>query len=209
MMAGMAVFGIYKYLKAGDLDSIKIKDLLLMETKLNKKINELNEEILTILSTIENLFQKSTEVTTKSEEISIANRIKTINQKKDMKQNAVLQLEKELRVVTNILILKQNEKDLKESGAWNRIKKMKPEKIEKWLTTKKLEQTNRNELIDDIVTMTSGAMESIEYDDDLDEILETIHEVRKGTLEIKEASKKVANEKEGKKKEKKTENIDS
>jgi len=195
MMAGMTIMGIYKLLKAGDLDSLKIKDLRLIETKLNKKIDEVNDEIRLISTTIDGLFQKARETTTKSEEISIANRIKTINQKKEMKQSAVIQLEKELRGVSNLLILKENEKDLKESGAWKKINKMKPEKIEKWLTSKKLQQINRQDLISDIVTMTSEAMENVDYDEDLDEILETIRDVKQNAIEIEDARRKVMKEK--------------
>ena len=200
MISGMAVVGIYKLLKAGDIESLKIKDLRLMEIKLNKKIDDLNEEIRSIASTIQSLFQKARETTTQSEEISIANRIKTLSQKKEMKQSAIMQLEKELRGVSNLLILKENERDLKESGAWNKLKKMKPEKMEKWLTSKTLEQRNRQELMDTVVSMTSEAMESVDYDEDLDEILDTIREVKGGNIEVEDASKKVMKEKRGEEK---------
>jgi hypothetical protein len=194
MMAGMAVIGIYKILKSGDINSLKIKDLQIMEIKLNKKIDEINKQIRDIESIIEKLFEKARETKTQSEEISIANRIKTLNQKKDMKQSVVIQLEKELRGVSNLLILKENEKDLKESGAWKKLEKMKPEKMEKWLTSKTFEQRNRQEVLDTIVTMTSTAMQSVEYDSDLDDILTTIREVKGGNLKSEEASKKVMNQ---------------
>lgn len=197
MIPGMAVVGIYKLLKAGDIESLKIKDLRLMEIKLNKKIDDLNEEIRSIASTIQSLFQKARETTTQSEEISIANRIKTLSQKKEMKQSAIMQLEKELRGVSNLLILKENERDLKESGAWKKLKNMKPEKMEKWLTSKTLEQRDRQELMDTVVSMTSEAMESVDYDEDLDEILDTIREVKGGNIEVEDASKKVMKEKRG------------
>jgi len=197
MIPGMAVVGIYKLLKAGDIESLKIKDLRLMEIKLNKKIDDLNEEIRSIASTIQSLFQKARETTTQSEEISIANRIKTLSQKKEMKQSAIMQLEKELRGVSNLLILKENERDLKESGAWKKLKKMKPEKMEKWLTSKTLEQRNRQELMDTVVSMTSEAMESVDYDEDLDEILDTKREVKGGNIEVEDASRKVMKEKRG------------
>jgi len=197
MIPGIAVVGIYKLLKGGDIESLKIKDLRLMEIKLNKKIDDLNEEIRSIASTIQSLFQKARETTTQSEEISIANRIKTLSQKKEMKQSAIMQLEKELRGVSNLLILKENERDLKESGAWNKLKKMKPEKMEKWLTSKTLEQRDRQELMDTVVSMTSEAMESVDYDEDLDEILDTIREVKGGNIEVEDASKKVMKEKRG------------
>ncbi|HEC88003.1 MAG TPA: hypothetical protein ENI52_01655 [Thermoplasmata archaeon] len=189
-MAGMAI-GIYKLLKSRSLDGLKLEELQLMEIKLNKKIDELNEEIKEIEKAIERLFEKARGAKTKSEEISLANRIKTLNQKKEMKQSAVIQLEKELRAVSNLLILKENEKDLKEAGVWNKLKKLEPEKIEKWLSSKTLERRDRQALINDIVSLTSTAMKSIDYDEDLEEILDIIKEVKKGEMDIKEASKKI------------------
>jgi len=201
MISGMAAMGIYKLLKGGNIGSLKIKDLRLMEIKLNKKIDDLNHEIRFSEDSIQKLFEKARESRTQSEEISIANRIKTLSQKKDMKQSAVIQLEKELRGVSNLLILKENERDLKESGAWKKLEKMKPEKMEKWLTSKTLEQRNRQSVINDIVSMTSEAMESVDYDEDLDGILDTIREVKRGDIEIEEASKSVMKNKEKKKEE--------
>jgi len=194
MIPGMAVYSVYKLLKSGSLDSLKIKDLRVMEIQLNKQIDDLQTEINEIAEAIRNNFEKAKETTIQSEEIIIANRIKTFSQKKEMKQSAILQLEKELRGVSNLLILKENERDLKKSGAWKKLQKMKPEKIEKWLTTKIIAQRNRQDLINEIVTMTSDAMESVDYDQDLDEILNTIHEIKKGSMEAELASKKVMKE---------------
>ena len=199
MMAGMAVYGVYKLLKAGDLDTLKIKDLRVMEIKLNKKIDELNDEIRDVGDNVHKLFEKAQATKTQSEEISIAHRIKTLSQKKEMKQSAVLQLEKELRGVSNLLILKENEKDLKEAGAWKKLKKIKPEKMEKWLTTKTLDQNKRQDMMNTIISMTSEAMQSVDYDDELEDILSTIQEVKGGNLEAEEASLKVMKEKEKKK----------
>ena len=198
MMAG-AMVGIYKLLKSKSMDGIKIEELQTMEIKLNRKIEDLNEEIKEIERGMQNLFEKAKLTKTKIEEISIANRIKTLGQKKEMKLSAIIQLEKELRAVDNLLILKENERDLKEAGVWDKLKKLKPEKVEEWLTSKTLEKRNREELIGDIITLTHEAMESVEYDEDLEEILDIIREVKEGSLEVKDASKKIMKNRESEK----------
>jgi len=197
MMAGMAI-GIYKLLKSKSLDALKVDELQVMSIKLNKKIDELNAEIRNIEETINRLFEKARETKTKSEEVSIANRIKTLNQKKEMKQSSVFQLERELRAVNNLLIIKENEQDLKDTGTWDKLKKIKPEKMEEWLTKKALDNKNRQELIENITSLTSSSFQTAEadYDEELDEILDVIHEVKEGTINAKEASKKIINEKE-------------
>ena len=192
MMAGMAI-GIYKLLKSKSLDALKVDELQVMSIKLNKKIDELNAEIRNIEETINRLFEKARETKTKSEEVSIANRIKTLNQKKEMKQSSVFQLERELRAVNNLLIIKENEQDLKDTGTWDKLKKIKPEKMEEWLTKKALDNKNRQELIENITSLTSSSFQTAEadYDEELDEILDVIHEVKEGTINAKEASKKI------------------
>ena len=195
-MAGMAI-GIYKLLKSKSLDALKVDELQVMSIKLNKKIDELNAEIRNIEETINRLFEKARETKTKSEEVSIANRIKTLNQKKEMKQSSVFQLERELRAVNNLLIIKENEQDLKDTGTWDKLKKIKPEKMEEWLTKKTLDNKNRQELIENITALTSSFQTAeADYDEELDEILDVIHEVKEGTINAKEASKKIINEKE-------------
>ena len=190
MMAGMAI-GIYKLLKSKSLDALKVDELQVMSIKLNKKIDELNAEIRNIEETINRLFEKARETKTKSEEVSIANRIKTLNQKKEMKQSSVFQLERELRAVNNLLIIKENEQDLKDTGTWDKLKKIKPEKMEEWLTKKALDNKNRQELIENITSLTSSSFQTADYDEELDEILDVIHEVKEGTINAKEASKKI------------------
>ena len=123
MMAGIAV-GVYKLLKSKSLDALKVDELEEILIKLSKKIDDLNGEVRVLEDSINRLFEKARESKTRGEEVSIANRIKTLSQKKEMKQSAVFQLERELRAVNNLLIIKENERDLKEAGAWDKLRKI-------------------------------------------------------------------------------------
>ena len=174
------------------LESMKLDDLRVMEIKLTKKIEELNAEINQVDREINLLFEKAKEAKSKSEELSLARRIKTLSQKKEMKLAAQAQLEKELRAVTNVLILKEHEADLKSAGVWDAIKKLEPEKLESWLISKNLEARNRSELVATVLDMTSKAMiTGAEYEEDLEDILDAIRAVKEGDLEPEEAREKV------------------
>ncbi len=174
------------------LESMKLDDLRVMEIKLTKKIEELNAEINQVDREINLLFEKAKEAKSKSEELSLARRIKTLSQKKEMKLAAQAQIEKELRAVTNVLILKEHEADLKSAGVWDAIKKLEPEKLESWLISKNLEARNRSELVATVLDMTSKAMiTGAEYEEDLEDILDAIRAVKEGDLEPEEAREKV------------------
>ncbi len=179
------------------LESMKADELKVMEIKLNRKIEDLRNDIRQIESEIQILFEKARSARDKSEEISIARRIKTLAQKKDMKLAAQAQLEKELRAVSNVLILKEHEEDLKAAGVWEKVKGLDPEELESWLISKNLEARSRDELVSTVVEMTSMAMRTgISYEDDLDDILDAIRAVKEGEMEPEEAGRVVSREKD-------------
>jgi hypothetical protein len=174
------------------VESMAIDDLKLMEIKITRKIDDLQTEINQIDSETQILFEKAKSTKSRSEELNLARRIKTTSQKKEMKLAAQSQLEKELRAVSNILILKEYEKDLKSIGVWESLKSLDPEELENWLVSKNLDSSNRDTLIESVVEMTSDAMTTgVEYEDDLDDILETIHAIKEDKIEPQIAVKNV------------------
>lgn len=175
--------------KKNHIDSMNVDELRVTEVKLSKKIEELQREVRDIEKEIQLLLEKARLTKTKNEEISIARRIKTLTQKKEMKVKAQLKLEKELRAVSNLIILKEHEDDLKSAGVWDILGRMSPEELENWLISKELEAKNKDELVSEIIGMTSTTMSiGADYEEeDLDDILETIRAVKRGDLEPEEA----------------------
>ncbi len=166
------------------VDSMNPEDLRIMEIQLTRRIDEVSAEAKRVDGEIALLLEKARSPLSKNEEISLARRIKTLSQKKDMKLAAHAQLDKELRAVSNILILKEHEADLKSAGVWNHVKDLEPDALEDWLIKKNLEGQNRSDLITTITQMTSSAMSvGVEDDEDLDDILGVIRAVKDGSLD--------------------------
>ena len=166
------------------VDSMSPKDLRVLEILLTRRIDEIAGEAKRGDAEIELLLEKARSPLSKSEEISLARRIKTLSQKKEMKLAAHAQLDKELRAVSNILILKEHEADLRSAGVWNQVKDLEPAALEDWLVKKNLEGQNRSDLITTITQMTSSAMAiGVEEDEELDEILHVIRAVKDGSLD--------------------------
>jgi len=171
------------------VDSMNPKDLRIMEIQLTRRIDEVSAEAKRVDGEIALLLERARSPLSKNEEISLARRIKTLSQKKDMKLAAHAQLDKELRAVSNILILKEHEADLKSAGVWNHIKDLEPDALEDWLIKKNLEGQNRSDLITTITQMTSSAMSvGVEDDEDLDDILGVIRAVKDGSLDPADVS---------------------
>ncbi|AKB24120.1 hypothetical protein MSMTP_0651 [Methanosarcina sp. MTP4] len=179
------------------IDSMKTEELRVMEIKLNRKIEDLQAEVRATESEVAKLFEKAKAAKSKSEELTLARRIKTVSQRKEMKIAAQAKLDKELRAVSNMLILKEHQADLQATGVWDKVKKLEPEKLENWLVNQNLEAQDRDEIVSSIIDMTSTAMlTGVEQEDDLDDILSAIHAVKEGDLDPEEAEEVVNDNKE-------------
>lgn len=179
------------------IDSMKTEELRVMEIKLNRKIEELQAEVRATESEIAKLFEKAKAAKSKSEELTLARRIKTVSQRKEMKIAAQAKLDKELRAVSNMLILKEHQADLQATGVWDKVKKLEPEKLENWLVNQNLEAQDRDEIVSSIIDMTSTAMlTGVEQEEDLDDILSAIRAVKDGDLDPEEAEETVKENKE-------------
>jgi len=168
--------GLLSSLFAGGnpIDSLSLDDLRVTEIQLNKKVDDIHAEVRRIDQDVQRNYELAKKSTSQSEEVSYARRIKTLLLKKEGKLASQAQIEKELRAVSNLVILKEREKDLP-SDVVKKLKKLDPEQMEKYLIGKKLDTMNDDAQIDAIIDMTSGTMEvGVEPEEDLTEILDTI-----------------------------------
>jgi hypothetical protein len=165
--------------KKNPIERMDVDELREMEIRLNHRIDSLNSEVKPLDLRISALFEQAKATKSKNEEINLARRIKTISQKKEMKLAALAQMEKELRAVSNLLILKEHERDLKTAGVWDRIKNINPEDLENWLIKEKITATDREGLISTVTEMTTQAMETgIEPEEDIEDILTVIRTMK-------------------------------
>jgi hypothetical protein len=186
-------FFIFKEKNA--LDNFSPQELREMQIQLDRKSGNLKKEIETIEGDIASLFEKARSAKTKSEEITLAHRIKTLQERQGMKLKAQAELEKELRAISNISILKEHEEDLKVAGVWGKLKKMDPEKLDRDLRGKVLDAQDHNTLVNDVIKLTGESMAAgTEFDEDIGDILKTVHSVKKGELDPEVATKKVSKE---------------
>ena len=162
------------------IDTFSIDELKVTEIQLNKKIETIHAEVRRIDQEVQRTYDLAKESSSKSEEVSYARQIKTSLQKKEMKLSTLAQVDKDLQAVSNILILKEREKDLP-ADVVRKLKKLNPEKMESYLIGKKLDTMDDDAQISAIIDMTSGTMEvGVEAEDDLGDILDTIRAGKEG-----------------------------
>jgi len=182
--------------KKNPLD-IPLPKLRESQIKLEYQIEKVEKEIASIDQEIAMLFERAKLAKTKSEELTIATKIKTLNKRKQNLQKTHMQLNKQLMLISNLVIIKENEALLKGTPTWDLLKKMSPEELERHLTGMQLDAQNFNENLTQMLGMTDqtiGAGVDFEEDEELAEIMKTIHAVKEGELEPEVAAEKVTGE---------------
>jgi len=190
--------------KKNPLD-IPLSKLRESKIKLETQIQRIEDEIIKIDREIALLFEQAKKARSKSEELTIATKIKTLNRRKQNLQKTHMQLNKQLMLISNLTIIKENEALLKGTPTWNLLRNMSPEELEQNLVNMQLDAQNFNESLNrmlGITDQTIGAGVEFEEDEELAEIMRTIHAVKEGELEPEVAAEKVTGEEKAKKKEK-------
>lgn len=173
------------------------------QIKLEYQIEKIEKELSSIDSEVAALFERAKKARTKSEELTIATKIKTLNQRKKNLQKTHAQLNKQLMLISNLAIIKENEALLKGTPTWELLKSMSPEELERNLAEMQLDALNFSENLNQMLGMTDqtiGAGVEFEEDEELAEIMRTIHAVKEGELEPEVAAEKVTGEEKEKKK---------
>ncbi|WP_456395171.1 hypothetical protein [Thermococcus sp.] len=190
--------------KKNPLD-IPLPKLRESQIKLEYQIEKIERELSSIDDEVALLFERAKKARTKSEELTIATKIKTLNQRKKNLQKTHAQLNKQLMLISNLAIIKENEALLKGTPTWDLLRNMSPEELERNLAEMQLDARNFSENLNQMLGMTDqtiGAGVDFEEDEELAEIMRTIHAVKEGELEPEIAAEKVTGEgKEKKKKE--------
>ncbi len=190
----MALPNIFRKNPIKNLDQRNLREA---EVKLKVKSDQLQDDIKQIENEIEHLFQKSKASKSQIDDLTIARRIKTQTQKREMKVAAQAEVEKEITALSNLLIIKEHESDLKATGQWDALQNIPPEHLEKYLSEIQLNQEDRQHQIQMITEMTSTALNpSMEPDEGLDDILKAMEALKEGSMEPETARENVTRKEE-------------
>ncbi len=173
-------WGIFK---KDPLKKLSVSDLKNMELERKVKAEKLADQVAGLEREIQYIFEKSKSVQSRLEEVNLANRIKTLSLQKEQKVAAHTQTEKDIRAVSNMLIIREMESDLKAAGGWKNLEKIPPERLEQYLIDKTLDIEDKRARIKAITDMTSAALAPDEpQDESIQDILNVMREVKSGQL---------------------------
>ncbi|UXM84178.1 hypothetical protein [Methanococcus aeolicus] len=177
-----------------DIPLDKLKE---SKIKLDYQVRKLEDNLSQIDSKITMLFEKAKNSNSKSEELTIATKIKTLSQRKKQLQNSHALLNKQVRFLDNLLVIKENEDILKSTPLWSSLSSMSKEDMENHLIDMKINNENIVGTLNSALGITDDMLSSAseEHDEDIADILNTIHAVKEGELDIDDANGIISNEK--------------
>ena len=177
----MALIDIFR---KNPIESLDPKKLRTTESTLKTKSRELLLEVERIENEIKLNFEKSKKSSSRLEEKTLAARIKTLMQKCEMKSAAHAKVEKELTAISNLLIIKEHEADLKAAGVWESLRKVSPDKLQDHLTELQLVQEDREDQVKTITEMTSSMFKPVDsQEEELGDILKVMDAIKQGEME--------------------------
>ncbi|MEM2085990.1 MAG: hypothetical protein QXF06_01115 [Archaeoglobaceae archaeon] len=182
---------MFRFFKKNPLE-ISLEKLKDDKIKLDLQIRKVEEEISDIERQITLLFEEGKRAKTRSEELTIATKIKTLSQRKQNLQATHAQLNKQMMLLSNIMIIKENEALIRSSPLYETLRKMPAEELENKLATIQLDAQNLNENLMKALGYTDQAISvGYEEDEEIKKIMDTMRAVKEGDLEPEKAMRKV------------------
>jgi hypothetical protein len=155
--------------KKNPLKSINVNDLKISEIQLKKKIEDIHAEIQRLENEEKRLIEKGQATGSVAEKKSLSGQITYVREQKSAKLSTQLQIQSQLRSVSNLIIIKEQWKDLPEKVR-KTLMDTPPEKMEDYLIEMVFESKSAADQRKTIIQSTSDILD-VESDEDTDGIL--------------------------------------
>ncbi len=187
------------------IDSVKVEELERELIRIENQISLIGKEIQKLEKKKKELFQEGIGKSD-VEKLLLAEKIKDLDAEIKMKLREYNRMMKQRRALSNLIRLKKWEARLKETGIWEKIKSVEPEKLMEALSNVQFEDKAFETNIDKINEILGREAMQVEVDEGTKEILELWEKVEKSELspEVVEEELSVKIEPEEEEKEKET-----
>ena len=180
--------GIMDTFRKNPVDKIQIGELREEEMKLKSRINRLRKEIEKIEKDKKRKFQEGVGADLIKKKM-LAQELKQLDMEAKLKVKNFMVLHKQYMFVSNLVIIKKYEKDLRKTEVWNKIQSITPENFERSLIRVNLAGKGFETIIDDLNQIFF--MDVAESDSDLDDterqLIDAWSSVEAGSIDVEEA----------------------
>ncbi|WP_297514093.1 chromosome assembly protein [Thermococcus sp.] len=174
------------------VEKLSLRELQEEEIRLRNRLERLKKDINAIEKKKKELFQQGIGAD-KLKKKMLAQEIKSLDMEEKLKLKEFTTAQKQYTLIKNLIVVKKYEKELREVGVWDKLKKVEPGELEKALIRINLDGKEFNEMVESLNRVFE--MEIAEFEEGEDEtereLFEAWAQVESGEAEPDEVVEKV------------------
>lgn len=195
--------GIIDFIRGNSVDRLNIRELKEEEMRLQNHIELARKDILKIEKQKKDLFKQGIGADLIKKKM-LAQELKHLDMQAQMKVKGFMTMHKQYMFISNLVVIKQYEKELKQNKIWTKITSIEPSKFENALIKVNLKGKSFEDVLNNLnnvfeMSLTDSGLEQA-TDETEKQLLDAWSGVETGAINVEEAQKLVSMEKQLEKK---------
>ncbi|ASJ03490.1 chromosome assembly protein [Thermococcus profundus] len=174
------------------LEKLSIRELQAEQIRLKNRLDRLKKELNQIEKKKKQLFQEGIGAD-KLKKKMLAQEIKSLDLEQKLKLKDFTTAQRQYTLVTNMIIIKKYEKELRKTGIWEKLSSVEPEQLEQALIKINLDGKEFDEMVEGLNKVFE--MEVAEFEESEDEtereLMQAWSQVEAGEADVEEVAEKV------------------
>jgi len=193
------IMGIFDFIRGNSVDRLKTRELKEEEMRLQNHIELARKEIQKIEKQKKDIFKQGVGADLIKKKM-LAQQLKHLDMQAQLKIKAFMTMHKQFMFVSNLVIVKQYEKELKQSPIWSKITNIEPSKFENALINVNLKGKSFEEVLNNLnnvfeMSLSDSSLEQ-STDDTEKQLLDAWSGVETGAIDVEDAQKLISMEKQ-------------
>jgi len=195
--------GLIDFIRGNSVDRLNVRELKEEEMRLQNHIELARKDILKIEKQKKDLFKQGIGADLIKKKM-LAQELKHLDMQAQMKVKGFMTMHKQYMFISNLVVIKQYEKELKQNKIWTKITSIEPSKFENALIKVNLKGKSFEDVLNNLnnvfeMSLTDSGLEQ-STDETEKQLLDAWSGVETGAINVEEAQKLVSMEKQLEKK---------
>jgi hypothetical protein len=191
--------GILDFIRGNSVDRLNTRELREEEMRLQNHIELARKDIQKIEKQKKDLFKQGVGADLIKKKM-LAQQLKHLDMQAQLKIKQFMTMHKQFMFVSNLVIVKQYEKELKQNKIWSKITNIEPSKFENALINVNLKGKSFEEVLNNLnnvfeMSLSDSSLES-STDDTEKQLLDAWSGVETGAIDVESAQKLISMEKQ-------------
>lgn len=178
--------------KKNTLENLSLRELQAEQIRLKNRLDRLKKELNQVEKKKKQLFQEGIGAD-KLKKKMLAQEIKSLDLEQKLKLKDFTMAQKQYTLITNMIIIKKYEKELRKTGIWEKLSSVEPEQLERALIKINLDGKEFDEMVEGLNKVFE--MEVAEFEESEDEtereLMQAWSQVEAGEADVEEVAEKV------------------